>query len=709
MKTTVSASVGGKVITIETGRLAKQADGSVLVTSGNNMVLVTAVSSRRESTLDFFPLTVEYQEKFYATGKIPGGYFKREGRPTTNATLTARLIDRPIRPLFPEGYRHETQVVATTLSFDGTFPLEILASLGASAALHVSDIPFAGPAAAMQVARVNGEFILNPTHAQLEQSDMDIIVAGTRNGLMMVEGECKFVTEADALAALKFAHESMKPFFDMQEELRQKTGNREKRQYNVFKVEESFEKEVESFLAPKIKAALQIREKQERYAAVDRAKKEAEEKFISSIQVQSFKDQELLNLRKKELSSIIENLKYKTARFTILDDKVRIDGRDTKTVRPIACEVALLPRAHGSGLFTRGETQVLGTVTLGTGDDEQMIDALGGLEKKKFLLHYNFPPFSVGETGRMGGQSRRELGHGNLAERALKAILPDWEKFPYTIRIVSEVLESNGSSSMGTVCSGILALLDAGVPIKGNVAGIAMGLIKEGDRVAVLTDILGDEDHLGDMDFKVAGTRDAITSVQMDIKIDSISFEVMEQALYQARDGRLHILDEMEKVIKAPRGEISEFAPRIETIKIKPEKVREVIGAGGKVIKGIIEETGVKIDIEDDGTIHIASSDPVMSKKAIEIINQICAEAEVGKVYKGKVVRTVDFGAFVEIFPNTQGLLHISEIAHERIRNVTDVLKEGDEIDVKVLDVDRAGRIKLSRKAVLGETAPTNA
>lgn len=702
-KTTVSADVGGKVITLETGRLAKQADGSVLVTSGNNMVLVTAVSSKRESTLDFFPLTVEYQEKFYATGKIPGGYFKREGRPTTNATLTARLIDRPIRPLFPEGYRFETQVVATTLSYDGTYPLEILASIGASAALHISDIPFNGPAAAVQVARVGGKFVANPTAQQLAESDIDMIVSGTRNGIMMVEGETKFISEADAVQALKFAHESMRPVFGMIEELREKTGNKAKRAFTPPKIDEAFENEVTAFLMPKINQALRIRVKQERYAAGDAAKKEAEEKFVKTIT-----DKDLQAQRKKELGTIVENVKYKVARDMILDDKVRIDGRDMTTVRPIMCEVAVLPRAHGSGLFTRGETQVLGTVTLGTGDDEQMIDALGGLEKKRFLLHYNFPPFSVGETGRMGGQSRRELGHGNLAERALKAVLPDFEKFPYTLRVVAEVLESNGSSSMGTVCSGILALLDAGVPIKGNVAGIAMGLIKEGDRVAVLSDILGDEDHLGDMDFKVAGTREGLTSVQMDLKIDSISLDVMEKALFQARDGRIHILEEMEKAISKPRGEISPFAPRIETIKIKPEKVREVIGAGGKVIKGIIEETGVKIDIEDDGTVNIASADPAMTKRAIEIINQICAEAEVGKTYKGKVVRIMDFGAFVEIMPGTQGLVHISEISNERIRSVTDVVKEGDEIDVKVLDIDRAGRIKLSRKALLGNAEPAH-
>jgi polyribonucleotide nucleotidyltransferase len=700
MKQTVTVTVGGKPVTIETGRLAKQADGSVLVSSGNNIVLVTAVSSRKESTLDFFPLTVEYQEKFYATGKIPGGYFKREGRPTNNATLTARLIDRPIRPLFPEGYKFETQVVATVLSYDGGVPPESLASIGAGAALHISDIPFGGPTAAVQVGRINGQFVINPSMQQLESSDMDIIVAGTRNGLLMVEGETKFVTEADALKALKAAHEALLPIFAAQDELRGKAGNVAKREFKPFQVEPGLRAQLDEFLSPKIGAALGQRVKQARYAAVDAAKKAAEEKFIAPLVASSAPDKEIA-LRKKELGTVVEDVKYRVARSMILDDKIRIDGRDMTTVRPIACEVGLLPRAHGSGLFTRGETQVLGTVTLGTGDDEQMIDALQGNIKKRFMLHYNFPPFSVGEVGRMGGQGRREIGHGALAERAIKAILPDHEKFPYTIRIVSEVLESNGSSSMGTVCSGILALLDAGVPVKGNVAGIAMGLIKEGDRVAVLTDILGDEDHLGDMDFKVAGTRDGITSLQMDIKIDSVSFEVMEQALRQARDGRLHILGEMEKVMSKPRGEISQFAPRIETIRIRPEKVREVIGPGGKVIKGIIEVTGVKIDIEDDGTVHVASTDPEMTKKALQMINDICAEAEVGKLYKGRVVKIMDFGAFVEIMANTQGLLHISEIAQERIRQVTDVLSEGDEIDVKVLDIDRAGRIKLSRRAAL--------
>ncbi len=694
MKQTVSVDFAGKKMTIETGRLAKQSDGSVLVTCGNNLVLVTAVSSKRASDLDFFPLTVEFQEKFYATGKIPGGYFKREGRPTNNATLTARMIDRPIRPCFPEGYRMDTQIIATVLSYDGSFPVDIMASIGASAALHVSDVPFNGPTAAVQVARINGQFVANPSVEELEKSDMNVVLAGTKNGILMVEGECQFLSESDVLAALKFGHTSFLPVLEAQHELRKLSG-KEKRSFEPPVIDPDFEKAVRDLITPKITAALQLREKSSRYEAFDEAKKSASEALLKDL------SSDILAKRKKELGALVEDVKYKVARELVLKTKSRIDGRSSTDIRPISCEVALLPRAHGSGLFTRGETQVLGAVTLGTGDDEQMIDALGGTVKKKFMLHYNFPPFSVGETGRIGGQSRREIGHGFLAERALAAVLPSQEKFPYTIRVVSEVLESNGSSSMGTVCSGTMALLDAGVPIRGNVAGIAMGLIKEGSDVAILSDILGDEDHLGDMDFKVAGTNEGITSLQMDIKIDSISFDIMEKALAQAKDGRAHILGEMEKVIRTPRGEISEFAPRIETIKIKPEKVREVIGSGGKVVKGIIEQTGVKINIEDDGTIHVASADPKASKRAIEMINAICAEAEVGKTYHGKVVKIMDFGAFVEVLPNTSGLLHISEIAHERIRSVTDVLNEGDEVDVVVLDVDRAGRIKLSRKALL--------
>lgn len=687
---------GDHEITLETGRMARQADGAVLVSCGDNRVLVTVVSSRRETEMDFFPLTVEYSEKLYATGKIPGGYFKREGKPTTLATLSARLIDRPIRPCFPEGYNYDTQIVATVLSVDGFFPPEILASLGASTALHISDIPFNGPTAAVQIGRKDGKWILNPSHEALETSEVDFVVAGTKNGLLMVEGESQFISEAEALEALQFAHKAMEPIFKAQDEMRDACGNVAKRSYKVYQVDAGEEAKYTEFLAPKVEAGLKIKSKAERYAALDEARKEAMALFTGGAP-----DKDTIKKIEKDVSLVFENLKYKTARLMVTKGGARIDGRNNTQIRPIVCDTGLLPRAHGSGFFTRGETQVLSAVTLGTTDDALAIETLNGKISTPFMLHYNFPPFSVGETGRMGGQSRREIGHGFLAERAIKAILPEYEKFPYTIRIVGEVLESNGSSSMGTVCSGLLALLDAGVPVKGNVAGIAMGLIKEGNDIVVLSDILGDEDHLGDMDFKVAGTRDGITALQMDIKIDSIPFDVMKTALSQAKEGRVHILGEMEKVMSVPRGKISDYAPRIETIQIKPEKVREVIGPGGKVIKAIIEETGVKMNIEDDGKVHIASTDPVMAKKAIQMIMDICAEAEVGKVYNGKVVKIMDFGALVEVLPNTSGLLHISELAHERVRNVTDVVKEGDMIDVKVLDIDRAGRIKLSRKALL--------
>lgn len=696
MKTVVTAKVGQHEISLETGRMAKQSDGAVLATCGNNMVLVTAVSSRKPSPMDFLPLTVEFQEKFYASGKIPGGYFKREGKGTTEATLTARLIDRQIRPMFPEGYRHEIQVIATVLSSDGAFPLDILACFAASAALHISDIPFNGPTCAMQVGHIDNQFVLNPSRTQLETSRMDMIVAGTQVGILMVEGETQLITEVEALTAIKAAHAAMLPMIAAIDELRAKAG-KEKRQFSAPAVDADLTTMARGLLQSPIEAAMKVRDKMTRYQAVDEAKAAATEAMTQKLQSSGLDTDKV----SKTVSQCAEDLKYEIAREMILAQGARIDGRSLKDIRPISNEVGVLPRAHGSGLFTRGETQVLGTVTLGTGDDEQMIDSLYGTQKRKFMLHYNFPPFSVGEVGRVGFQSRREIGHGNLAERALKPILPTFVDFPYTIRIVSEVLESNGSSSMGTVCSGVTAMLDAGVPIKANVAGIAMGLIFDGKRTAVLSDILGDEDHLGDMDFKVAGTREGITALQMDIKIDSISFEVMEQALLQAREGRLHILNEMEKVISKPRGDISQYAPRIETIQIKPDKVREVIGSGGKVIRGIIEETGVKINIEQDGSIHISSNDPVQTAKAIQMIHNIIAEAEVGKTYNGKVMKIMDFGAFVEVLPNTTGLLHISEISHDRIKNVSDVLSEGDEIQVKVLDVDRAGRIKLSRKVLL--------
>ncbi len=698
MKQTVTTEFAGKKVTIETGVVAKQADGSVIVSSGNNMVMVTAVSSRRDSGLDFFPLTVEYIEKFFAAGKIPGGYFKREGRPTSKNILSCRLIDRPLRPLFPEGYRRETQVIITVLSSDGTFPLDILASLGASTALHISDVPFNGPMCSVMVARVDGKFIGNPTLEEMEKSEINVIVAGTRKGIAMVEGEADFISDDIALEALNFGYDCLGPVFDAQDELREKMGNVEKREFTIPELDADFKSKAEAFLTDKISTALQIKEKQDRYAAIDAAKEEAVAQFTADAEAGT------VDQIKKDLGVVVGGLKYSLARKDIINNEARIDGRGYADIRKITCDVGFIPRAHGSGLFTRGETQVIGSVTLGTSSDEQIIDDLHGTIKKNFMLHYNFPPYCVGETGRVGGQSRREVGHGFLAERALEAVMPEKEKFPYTVRVVGDVTESNGSSSMGTVCSGLLALLDAGVPVKDNVAGIAMGLIKEGDKTAILSDILGDEDHLGDMDFKVAGTKDGITALQMDIKIDSISPEIMEKAMRQAKEGRTHILNEMEKVMSSPRGEVSEFAPRIVTMNVKPEKVREVIGAGGKVIRGIIDETGVKIEIDDDGTIRIASTDPEATKAAIAMVEGIVAEAEVGKSYKGTVMKITDFGAFVEVLPNTSGLLHISEIAHERIKSVSDVLSEGDEVDVKVLDIDRAGRIKLSRKALLEQT-----
>ncbi len=696
LKKIVEFNFNGKKVSLETGWLAKQAHGAVLVRAGSNAVLVTVVSSTKESTMDFFPLTVEFSEKMYASGRVPGGYFKREGRPTSFTTLNARMIDRPIRPCFPENYRFETQIVATVMSYDDKFPVEIMASIGASAALHISNIPFKGPTCAATVGRIGGKWTANLSKEQMEESDCHFVVAGTEKGLLMVEGEGDFLSEVEALDLLKWVHNEMTPAFNAQKELRKLTGEKVKREFTAFSPDETRSAQMAEFVKPLIGEALSKTDKMQRYQGFDEAKTAAKSKFVETVE-----DKDLQTTISKELSHVIDKTKYTLARESVLSTGLRIDGRTTVQVRPIACEVGLLPRVHGSALFTRGETQVIGTVTLGTADDEQTIETLSGSIKKRFMLHYNFPPFCVGETGRMGGTSRREVGHGFLAEKALEPILPSKEDFPYTIRVVNEVLESNGSSSMGSVCSGTMALLDAGVPIKGNVAGIAMGLIKEGDRFAVLTDILGDEDHLGDMDFKVAGTKDGISALQMDIKIDSIGFDIMEQALTQAKDGRLHILNEMEKVISVSRNSISEFAPRIYTIKVKPDKVREVIGPGGKMIKSIVEKTGVKIDINDNGTINVASTDPEQSRKAIQIIEDICAEAEVGKTYSGKVVKIMDFGALVEVLPNTTGLLHISEIAHERVRSVTDVVNEGDQVNVKVLDVDRSGRIKLSRKAIL--------
>lgn len=695
-KNNVSFDLSGNQVTLESGRLARQADGSVLVQSGNNVVLVAVVSSRSDySENDFFPLTVEYAERFYSVGKIPGGYFKREGRPAMEAILNCRLIDRHLRPCFPELYQAETQVVAKILSYDSQYSVTSLASIGASAALQVSDIPFQGPTAAVQVCRVNGDFVINPSEEDRKTSDLSLFMAGTEKGILMVEGEAEFATEADVLECLKKGHEAMKPCFEAQKKLRDLMGAKEKRKVIEPKWDEDFSKNLSEKLTPEIKKAFQVKEKVQRGRTFSELKVKSKEEALSS-----FSDKEKEE-KGRQFSQVFEDLKYDIARKQISEDKSRIDGRGFEDIRPISCEVGLLPKAHGSGLFTRGETQVLGTVTLGSGDDEQMIDSLEGFLKKQFLLHYNFPPFCVGEVGRMGGQSRREIGHGFLAERGLKKILPNHDDFPYTIRIVGEVLESNGSSSMGTVCSGMLALLDAGVPVKKNIAGIAMGLIQEKGEFFVLSDILGDEDHLGDMDFKVVGSHDGITAVQMDIKIESLDFAVLEKALNQAKKGRVHILDEMEKSIKGPREEMSPYAPRIHVLKVKPDKVREVIGSGGKVIRGITEKTGVKIDIEDSGLIKVVSADKASRDEAVGIIEGICKEVEEGEVYKGKVVNIKEFGAFVEIFPNSVGLLHISEIDRSRINKVTDVLNLGDIVEVKVTGVDRSGKIRLSRKALL--------
>ena len=695
-----SAEVEGKHITIETGALVRQADGAVLVSCGEDKVLVSVVSLKKESDLDFFPLTVEYQEKFYSAGKIPGGYFRREGRPSYEATIISRMIDRPLRPCFPETYNYDTQIVALALSYSGQCPISVLASLGASSALHISDIPFKGPVASVQVAEIGGQLKVNPSLQELESARLNFTVAGTQKGLLMVEGEALFVSEDQALEALQLAHKSIQPLLAMQEDLRAKSGNKAKREWKGFQLEESLKKKINTFAKKKVKASLNIAEKTKRYEALDLLKEE----ILQHIEEEEDREEEKA-LKQKTANKALDQLKYEVARSMILDSKKRIDGRQSDEVRPISCETGWLPRVHGSALFTRGETQVLGTVTLGTGENEQNLDALAGFSKKQFLLHYNFPPYSVGETGRLGGQNRREIGHGSLAEKALKSILPDHDGFPYTIRVVSEVLESNGSSSMGTVCSGSLALMDAGVPVQEPVAGIAMGLIKEGDRISILSDILGDEDHLGDMDFKVAGTQKGITALQMDIKTTGLSFKVIQQALKQAKKGRLHILNEMNKTLHKSRKNLSVYAPRIEMIQIKPEKIRELIGTGGKTINKIIADTGVKVDIQDTGQIYIASVDTEKIAKAKLMIESICAEVESGAIYEGTVVKVVPFGAFVEVLPNTSGLLHISEIAHRRIQEVSEVLKEGDKVKVKVLEVSDDGRIRLSRKAILGKEA----
>lgn len=692
----VVTHVAGRNIKLEVGRVARQANGSVLVQCEGTIVMVTVVANRKPANTPFMPLTVEFQEKFYALGKIPGGFFKREGRPTNEAILVARLVDRPIRPLFPPEAWCETQVVVTPLSIDDSVPVEPLCILGASAALHVSDVPFLGPIGAVTVGRWDGKFVINPSDQQREQLDFELVVAGNRKGIVMVEGEARQLTEADLVAALKVAHQHILTLIDAQEELREKTGSVAKVSLPVVRPSPEWIQTVRDLCRPLILSAFEIRTKKARNQALARGLESVTQKVLQEHLLEGWEPAQLTQW----VAEAFEEEKAHIARTWALSGK-RLDGRALDEVRPITIEVGLLPRAHGSALFTRGETQVLGTVTLGTGDDELLVDSIFDEGFKTFMLHYNFPPFSVGEIGRFGTQGRREIGHGYLAERALKNVIPDHDKFPYTIRVVADVLESNGSSSMGTVCAATLALLDAGVPIKANVSGIAMGLIYEGDQYAILTDILGDEDHLGDMDFKVAGTRDSITAVQMDIKVEGIPLEIVEQALHQARRGRLFILDQMEQVIQQPRAQLSLYAPRFETLKINPDRIRDLIGPGGKVIRAITESTGAKIEVEPDGKVIVFAQDTSSIEKARQMVLEATAEAQVGVVYKGKVVKIAEFGAFVEILPGLQGLLHISELAPYRVRQVTDIVKEGDEIEVKVVEIDRLGRIRLSRKALL--------
>ncbi|MBN1283528.1 MAG: polyribonucleotide nucleotidyltransferase [Proteobacteria bacterium] len=688
------AEVGGREMIIETGRIAKQAGGSVVVRYGDSVVLVTAQARPEASDRkDFLPLSVDYIEKTFAAGKIPGGFFKREGRPTARETLTSRLIDRPIRPLFPKGFFNETQVIATVLSSDNDHDPDTLGVIGASAALTLSPYPFKGPVACVRVGRVDGRFVCNPREAERGRSDIDVIVAGTRDAIVMVEGGAGMVSEDDMVEALMFAHSQMQPAIDAQLDL-QKQAGREKWADPALEDTSELKKRVEAETGDRLARAVTIPTKMERYAALDELKKDLVEKLVPE------DDETGLSGQVKEIFS---DLKKDFVRSMILADGRRIDGRGLTDVRPIACDVSFLPRTHGSALFTRGETQALATVTLGTKEDQQLIENITAEYYEKFLLHYNFPPFCVGEVKFLRGPSRREIGHGTLAERAIRRVLPGEEEFPYTIRVVSEILESNGSSSMATVCGSVLALMDAGVPIRAPVAGVAMGLIKEDSQTAVLTDILGDEDHLGDMDFKVCGTREGVTALQMDIKIGGITREIFQKALRQARDARLSILDTMERAIAKPRKELSPYAPKLTVIKIPIDRIGDLIGPGGKNVRKIIEETGATIDINDDGTVVIGAIDQASGDMAIKLVKRCTAMPEVGKYYRGKVVRIADFGAFVEIFPKVDGLLHISQIEKNRIKQVSDVLKMGDEVVVKVLEIDpESGKIRLSRKDAFG-------
>lgn len=694
MSKKVEAILGGKNLVLETGKLAKQAGGSVVVRYGDSVVLVTAQAKTEAlEGRDFLPLSVDYIEKTFAAGKIPGGFFKREGRPTEREILTSRLIDRPIRPLFPDGYLNETQVIATVLSSDNDHDPDTLGMIGASAALTISPYSFKGPIAGVRVGRVDGKFICNPTTKEREASDVDIIVAGTRDAIVMVEGGAKMVPEEEMIEALIFAHKEMQPAIDAQLEL-QKLAGKSKWEDPVLPDTSETMSKVRKFLGDKLLKAVTISTKMERYAALDEVKKE----LVTALVPEG--DETTLTATVKECFS---EVKREIVRGMILKEGKRIDGRGMTDVRPITCDVSLLPRAHGSALFTRGETQALATVTLGTKEDEQLIENITAEYFKKFMLHYNFPPFSVGETKPLRSPGRREIGHGALAERSIARVLPGEDEFPYTIRIVSEILESNGSSSMATVCGSTLALMDAGVPIKAPVAGVAMGLIKEDSQTAVLTDILGDEDHLGDMDFKVCGTHEGITALQMDIKIGGINREIFSKALRQARDARLVILERMESALAKPRKELSQYAPKLTVLRVPIARIGDLIGPGGKNIRKIIEDTGATIDIDDDGTVVIGASDQAAGDKAIKLVKRSTASPEVGKYYRGKVVRIADFGAFVEIFPKVDGLLHISQIDTTRIKQVTDRLNMGDKVVVKILEIDpESGKIRLSRKDAIG-------
>ena len=693
-----SVKVGDKELIFETGKMAKQADGSVVVRYGDTMLLTTAVSLKDKKDIDFLPLTVEYQERLYAAGRIPGSYFKREGRLTEKETLTSRLIDRSCRPLFPEGYAYETQIIASVISSDQENEADVHGITAASAALWFSDIPFNGPIAGIRVARIEGQFLANPTLKQRESSDIDLVLACSRDAIVMVEGGAEEASEADMVAALEFGRKAVQPILDLQDSIRAELKKTPRAYEKMAAHDEGLKSKVRPLSWDGIVAGYAIHEKAARYESLSATKKA----MLGKLKEQM--GDQYTSLIEKNAKAIYEDFKYEHMRQITVDGK-RIGGRRNDEIRQITSEVGILPRTHGSALFTRGETQALVAATLGTADDEQRLELLSGQSYKKFMLHYNFPPFSVNEAKPLRGPGRREIGHGALAERALRNMIPKSDAFPYTIRIVSDILESNGSSSMASVCGGTLSMMDAGVPIKEPVAGIAMGLVKEGDKIAILSDILGDEDHLGDMDFKVCGTRNGITSIQMDIKITGLTTSIMQQALEQARVGRLHILGEMLKALAVPRKEISQFAPRITSLMIRPEFIKNVIGPGGKVIKDIIARTGCSVNIEDSGKVDIASSNSDAVKQAIAMIQALTREAEVGKIYIGTVRKIAEFGAFVEIFPGTDGLIHISELSDKRVKAVSDVLKEGDEVMVKVISIDKTGKIRLSRKEALAEKA----